>query len=125
MILASYRRLDFYSRGNAALIEQEIYLLTTKTASSEGIKKWTSNEVAHSLLQKGPDEYFTGTVRIDPLLEAHEPARSNPKRRTTKHVASATTGDDLCHHSGGTRRQARELDRTGQRQQYQAPNINN
>ena len=24
---------------------------------------------------KGPDEYFTGTVRIDPLFEAAEPAR--------------------------------------------------
>ena len=24
---------------------------------------------------KGPAEYFTGTVRIDPLLEAPEPAR--------------------------------------------------
>ncbi len=24
---------------------------------------------------KGPAEYFTGTVRIDPLFQAHEPAR--------------------------------------------------
>jgi quercetin dioxygenase-like cupin family protein len=24
---------------------------------------------------KGPAEYFTGTVRIDPLFEAHAPAR--------------------------------------------------
>ena len=24
---------------------------------------------------KGPDEYFTGTVRVDPLLEAPDPAR--------------------------------------------------
>ena len=24
---------------------------------------------------KGPDEYFTGTVRIDPLFEAPDPAR--------------------------------------------------
>ena len=24
---------------------------------------------------KGPAEYFTGTVRIDPLIEAPEPAR--------------------------------------------------
>jgi quercetin dioxygenase-like cupin family protein len=25
---------------------------------------------------KGPDEYFTGTVRIDPLFQAHDPARA-------------------------------------------------
>jgi len=25
---------------------------------------------------KGPAEYFTGTVRIDPLFQAHEPARA-------------------------------------------------
>ena len=25
--------------------------------------------------RKGPAEYFTGTVRIDPLFDAHEPAR--------------------------------------------------
>lgn len=24
---------------------------------------------------KGPEEYFTGSVRIDPLMQAHEPAR--------------------------------------------------
>jgi hypothetical protein len=24
---------------------------------------------------KGPDAYFTGTVRIDPLFQAHEPGR--------------------------------------------------
>jgi len=24
---------------------------------------------------KGPDEYFTGTVRVDPLFEAPDPAR--------------------------------------------------
>lgn len=26
---------------------------------------------------KGPSQYFTGAVRIDPLFEAHEPARAN------------------------------------------------
>ncbi|GEM_PF-2426529 len=25
---------------------------------------------------KGPAEYFTGTVRVDPLFEAHDPARA-------------------------------------------------
>jgi quercetin dioxygenase-like cupin family protein len=27
--------------------------------------------------RSGPKEYFSGTVRIDPLFEAHEPARSS------------------------------------------------
>jgi quercetin dioxygenase-like cupin family protein len=27
--------------------------------------------------QKGPDEYFTGSVRVDPLSQAHEPARAS------------------------------------------------
>jgi quercetin dioxygenase-like cupin family protein len=42
---------------------------------------------------KGPAEYFTGTVRIDPLFEAHEPARSigasvtfEPGARTAWHT---------------------------------------
>jgi quercetin dioxygenase-like cupin family protein len=42
---------------------------------------------------KGPDEYFTGTVRIDPLFEAPEPARARgasvtfePGARTAWHT---------------------------------------
>lgn len=42
---------------------------------------------------KGPDEYFTGTVRIDPLFEAADPARSigasvtfEPGARTAWHT---------------------------------------
>jgi quercetin dioxygenase-like cupin family protein len=27
--------------------------------------------------QKGPAEHFTGTVRIDPLFQAHEPGRAS------------------------------------------------
>jgi hypothetical protein len=26
--------------------------------------------------QKGPEEYFTGSVRIDPLSQAHEPYKN-------------------------------------------------
>ena len=29
---------------------------------------------------KGPSEWFTGTVRIDPLFEAHDPARQRRQR---------------------------------------------
>ena len=42
---------------------------------------------------KGPTEYFTGTVRIDPLFQAHEPARAlgvsvtfEPRARTAWHA---------------------------------------
>ncbi len=42
---------------------------------------------------KGPAEYFTGTVRIDPLFEAHAPARAlgssvtfEPGARTAWHT---------------------------------------
>ena len=43
--------------------------------------------------RKGPAEYFTGTVRIDPLFEAHDPARAlgadvtfEPGARTAWHT---------------------------------------
>ncbi|MGJ4947806.1 (R)-mandelonitrile lyase [Bradyrhizobium sp. HKCCYLS20291] len=32
--------------------------------------------------QKGPDDWFTGTVRIDPLFQAPEPARTNAAQVT-------------------------------------------
>jgi quercetin dioxygenase-like cupin family protein len=42
---------------------------------------------------KGPAEYFTGTVRVDPLFDAHEPGRGNgasvtfePGARTAWHT---------------------------------------
>ena len=42
---------------------------------------------------KGPTEYFTGTVRVDPLFEAHDPARTSgasvtfePGARTAWHT---------------------------------------
>ena len=41
---------------------------------------------------KGPDEYFTGTVRVDSLFQANEPARASganatfePGARTARH----------------------------------------
>jgi len=42
---------------------------------------------------KGPEEWFTGTVRVDPLFDAHEPARTGaalvtfePAARTAWHT---------------------------------------
>ena len=52
---------------------------------------------------KGPEEYFTGTVRIDPLFEAPDPARVRgasvtfePGAHTAWHWASAGA-DAHCH----------------------------
>jgi len=63
---------------------------------------------------KGPDEYFTGTVRVDPLFEAHEPARGlgatvtfEPGARTAWHTHPlgqtliVTAGHGLAQRWGG------------------------
>lgn len=39
---------------------------------------------------KGPAEYFTGTVRIDPLFEAPDPARARGARVTFEPCARTT-----------------------------------
>ena len=51
------------------------------------------NRVGSQPSGKGPAEYFTGTVRIDPLFEAHDPARAlgasvtfEPGARTAWHT---------------------------------------
>ena len=64
---------------------------------------------------KGPDEWFTGTVRIDPLFDAHDPARTagasisfEPGARTAWHThpfgqtICVTEGLGLCQRRGGT-----------------------
>ncbi|MHB8735412.1 MAG: (R)-mandelonitrile lyase [Terriglobales bacterium] len=50
-------------------------------------------EIATHASDKGPAEYFTGTVRVDPLFEAHDPARApgvsvtfEPGARTAWHA---------------------------------------
>ncbi len=40
---------------------------------------------------KGPAEYFTGTVRVDPLFEAPDPARARGASVTFELGATATT----------------------------------
>ena len=59
---------------------------------------------------KGPDEYFTGTVRIDPLFQPHEPARVagasvtfEPDARTAWHTHPL--GQTLIVTSGNGRAQ--------------------
>lgn len=72
---------------------------------------------------KGPAEYFTGTVRIDPLFEAHEPARTagasvtfEPGTRTAWHTHPlgqtliVTAGCGLVQRWGGAIEQIRPGD---------------
>ncbi len=64
--------------------------------------------------QKGPQEYFTGTVRIDPLFQAKDPARAlashvtfEPRARTAWHTHPlgqtliVTAGCGRVQHWGG------------------------
>ena len=55
--------------------------------------EWKSKEVVHSLQLKDHADYFTGTVRIDPLFQANDPARAvgasvtfEPGARTAWHT---------------------------------------
>lgn len=72
---------------------------------------------------KGPAEYFTGTVRIDPLFEAHAPARTSgasvtfePGARTAWHTHPlgqtliVTAGCGLAQRWGGSIEQIRPGD---------------
>ena len=71
--------------------------------------------IGSKVSRKGPDEYFTGTVRIDALFEAHDPARAvgvsvtfEPGARTAWHTHPlgqtliVTAGCGLVQHWGGT-----------------------
>ena len=44
--------------------------------SSEGIQKMDIKRSGSQPSGKGPAEYFTGTVRVDPLFQANDPARA-------------------------------------------------
>ena len=72
---------------------------------------------------KGPDEYFTGTVRIDPLLQAPDPARVvgasvtfEPGARTAWHTHPlgqtliVTAGCGLAQRWGGPTEEIRPGD---------------
>lgn len=75
------------------------------------------------LSAKGPGEYFTGTVRVDPLVEVHAPARASassvtfePGARTAWHTHPlgqtliVTAGCGLVQRWGGTIEQIRPGD---------------
>ena len=45
-----------------------------KVVDLKEFRKWKSKESARSLPRKGSSEWFTGTVRVDPLFHAPDPA---------------------------------------------------
>jgi quercetin dioxygenase-like cupin family protein len=72
---------------------------------------------------KGPDEYFTGNVRIDPLFEAPDPARARgasvtfePGARSAWHthplgqILIVTTGRGWVQQEGGEKQEIRPGD---------------
>jgi quercetin dioxygenase-like cupin family protein len=71
----------------------------------QGVQKMEIKRSGSQPSSKGPDEWFTGTVRIDPLFEAKEPARTGgasvtfePGARTAWH--SHPLGQTLIVTSG-------------------------
>jgi quercetin dioxygenase-like cupin family protein len=83
-------------------------------ASSKGIQKMDIKRSGSQPSAKGPAEYFTGTVRIDPLFQAPPPARTaaasvtfEPGARTAWHTHPlgqtliVTTGCGLVQRWGG------------------------
>ena len=72
---------------------------------------------------KGPEEYFTGNVRIDPLMQAAEPARNSCALVTFAGralcLALASSGADLDGNSrlrlGAERGRAESGDSSGRR----------
>jgi quercetin dioxygenase-like cupin family protein len=80
-----------------AVIDISKYPPDTPAAPSPSTKPWSGTmEIKRNGSQpsgKGPTDYFTGSVRVDPLFQAHEPARATgacvtfePGARTAWHT---------------------------------------
>jgi quercetin dioxygenase-like cupin family protein len=76
-----------YQNWNRPHIDQ------TKRQSTKGIQKMEIKRSGSQPSGKGPAEYFTGTVRVDPLFQAKDPARAlgasvtfEPGARTAWHT---------------------------------------
>ncbi|MEH1986666.1 MULTISPECIES: (R)-mandelonitrile lyase [unclassified Nostoc] len=91
--------------------------------SSKRIKEMDIKRSGSQPSAKGAAEYFTGTVRIDPLFEAHDPARTlgasvtfEPGARTAWHTHPlgqtliVTAGCGLAQRWGGAIEQIRPGD---------------
>jgi quercetin dioxygenase-like cupin family protein len=97
---------------------------TTMTGKySEGIEQMDIKRSGSQPAGKGPDAYFTGTVRIDPLFQAPEPARTlgvsvtfEPCARTAWHThllgqtLIVTAGCGLVQSWGGPIKEIRPVD---------------
>jgi quercetin dioxygenase-like cupin family protein len=92
-------------------------------ASSNPIQTMDIKRSGSQPSAKGSTEYFTGTVRIDPLFEAHDPARTSgssvtfePGARTAWHTHPlgqtliVTAGCGLVQRWGGAIEQIRSGD---------------
>jgi quercetin dioxygenase-like cupin family protein len=86
-----------------------------ESSSIEGVQKMEINRAGSQPSTKGPAEYFTGTVRIDPLFQVNDPARAmgasvtfEPGARTAWHTHPlgqtliVTSGCGLVQNWGGT-----------------------
>jgi quercetin dioxygenase-like cupin family protein len=103
-------RVVVIARPNSGLQTRDKRLLP----SSEGIEKMDIKRSGSQPSGKGPAEYFTGTVRIDPLFQANDPARAlgasvtfEPGARTAWHTHPlgqtliVTAGCGLVQRRGG------------------------
>jgi quercetin dioxygenase-like cupin family protein len=63
---------------------------------------------------KGPSEWFSGTVRIDPLFQAPDPALVQGASVTFEPGARTAWHTHPLRHSGKARREGCRLDGTGQ-----------
>jgi quercetin dioxygenase-like cupin family protein len=91
--------------------------------STKGVQKIDVKRSGSQPSSKGPTEYFTGTVRIDPLFQANDPARAlgvsvtfEPGARTAWHTHPlgqtliVTAGCGLAQRWGGPIEQIRPGD---------------
>jgi quercetin dioxygenase-like cupin family protein len=112
-------RVVVIARPNSGLQTRDKRLLP----SSEGIEKMDIKRSGSQPSGKGPAEYFTGTVRIDPLFQANDPARAlgasvtfEPGARTAWHTHPlgqtliVTAGCGLVQRRGGPIEQIRPGD---------------
>ena len=106
------------SEGNVVVITDVRSELQTRDKrllpSSGGIQNMDIKRSGSHPSSKGPAEYFTGTVRIDPLFQANDPARAlgasvtfEPGARTAWHTHPlgqtliVTAGCGLVQRRGG------------------------
>jgi len=73
--------------------ERRMNMLRRRIPRAEDLEKMDIKRIGSQPSRKGQTEYFTGTVRIDPLFEAHDPARTvgasvtfEPGARTAWHT---------------------------------------